>query len=297
MCATSEGGSEASGLSKTGAGNITLSNLDALSVVIVWPPIVQPPVVYLTPRVFTATSRTFTGADGSKPNALVRAQDGSWYGTTANGGTNGAGTIFRLSGEMFSPYFISTHKQSTGEFIDDMNNLPPSDRSAVAPADIWLPFQPNGYLQVSPTFEQLYSFPANDGRPARGSLVFDASGNLYGLTTYGGSRGLGSVWKMTPAGEVTTLHSFTGADGARPVKLILSQDGNLYGLAAGVLPNEVLFLPPDLNFQPHLDFRPVAFDPMAYRTTLFKVSPSGELTTLHIFPADVVPALPPEGNV
>lgn len=40
----------------------------------------------------------FNGTNGDSPQGnLIQAQDGTFYGTTANGGTNGVGTIFRFS--------------------------------------------------------------------------------------------------------------------------------------------------------------------------------------------------------
>jgi len=59
----------------------------------------------------------------------------------------------------------------------------------------------------------------------------DASGNMYGVTTSGGSAGYGTVYKITKTGTVTTLHSFTGQpDGAFPLGILaIDKAGNLYG--------------------------------------------------------------------
>lgn len=64
-----------------------------------------------------------------------------------------------------------------------------------------------------------------------GSLVRDAAGNLYGTTYGGGTYGAGTVFKVTPDGTETVIHSFTnGSDGGQPVSnLTLGRDGNLYG--------------------------------------------------------------------
>jgi uncharacterized repeat protein (TIGR03803 family) len=73
--------------------------------------------------------------------------------------------------------------------------------------------------------------------------VQDASGNLYGVTDYGGrntacvafgANGCGTVFRITPSGAFTSLYSFCSlancADGANPVGgLLLAADGNLYG--------------------------------------------------------------------
>jgi uncharacterized repeat protein (TIGR03803 family) len=76
----------------------------------------------------------------------------------------------------------------------------------------------------------------NDGaNPFYGTLVFDASGNIYGTTTLGGIyNNAGVVFELTPAGNgyaETILHNFgAGTDGAQPVSgVVLDSSGNLYG--------------------------------------------------------------------
>ena len=64
------------------------------------------------------------------------------------------------------------------------------------------------------TLTPLYSFCslqncADGGNPAAG-LVQAADGNFYGTTLGGGLHSLGTVFKITPSGTLTTLHSFDG---------------------------------------------------------------------------------------
>jgi uncharacterized repeat protein (TIGR03803 family) len=68
-----------------------------------------------------------------------------------------------------------------------------------------------------------------------GGLTIDAHGNLYGTTTAGGAYGLGTVYRVTPAGAETVLYSFTGqADGGYPRGIWLRDaQGNFYGTTAG----------------------------------------------------------------
>ena len=69
----------------------------------------------------------------------------------------------------------------------------------------------------------LYSFcPENychDGAYPSTSLIFDQKGNLYGTTPYGGAYESGTVFKLTPDGKETVVHSFGGqnGDGFSPV--------------------------------------------------------------------------------
>jgi hypothetical protein len=91
----------------------------------------------------------------------------------------------------------------------------------------------------------LYSFSGPDGSGPDAALILDAAGNLYGITTYGGSSGsgcggsgCGTVFRLTPNADgtwtETVLHSFKGgADGSSPQgALVFGASGNLYGTTA-----------------------------------------------------------------
>lgn len=88
-------------------------------------------------------------------------------------------------------------------------------------------------LAQAQTYSLLYSFKCGlDGAFPYASLVEDATGNLYGTTTRGGTYGGGAVFKLTPGGAQAVLHSFpsTPADGNYPVaRLVQDSAGNLYG--------------------------------------------------------------------
>jgi len=79
----------------------------------------------------------------------------------------------------------------------------------------------------------LHGFGAavTDGTHPQAGLVFDRKGNLYGTTWNGGTSNLGTLFKVTPSGTETVLHSF-GAypDGVFPEgDLVFDSEGNLYG--------------------------------------------------------------------
>jgi uncharacterized repeat protein (TIGR03803 family) len=80
----------------------------------------------------------------------------------------------------------------------------------------------------------LYSFAggtADGGSPYSG-LIMDGAGNLYGSTQFGGPNDDGTVFKVTPTGTETVLHSFTGGttDGLNPWGgVVMDGAGNLYG--------------------------------------------------------------------
>ena len=128
---------------------------------------------------------------------------------------------------------------------------------------------PNGTVfRVTPggALTLLHSFCAltncADGAEPIGDLVQGPDGNFYG-TTYFGGKSNGTVFRITPAGTLTTLHSFVGYpnnDGARPAAgLTLGDGGNFYGTTtAGGLG-------------------------LKNSGTIFKITPAGALTILHSF--------------
>ena len=67
-------------------------------------------------------------------------------------------------------------------------------------------------------------------------MIRDTAGNIYGTTYIGGANNYGTVFKLTPTGTETVLHSFAGypADGAYPLTgVVLDTKGILYGATYG----------------------------------------------------------------
>jgi uncharacterized repeat protein (TIGR03803 family) len=80
----------------------------------------------------------------------------------------------------------------------------------------------------------LYNFSNGgpDGSYPTGGLTLGADGNFYGTNTYDGAYGFGTIFKITPTGVLTTLHSFDGLDGGSPhAPPVLGKNGNFYGVA------------------------------------------------------------------
>ena len=81
----------------------------------------------------------------------------------------------------------------------------------------------------------LHSFNGLDGYDPIAGLVQGSDGDFYGTTYFGGlsgncTYGCGTVFKITPSGTLTRLHSFDGTDGQNPVAgLVQGSDGNFYG--------------------------------------------------------------------
>jgi len=90
------------------------------------------------------------------------------------------------------------------------------------------------------TYSDLHDFncPTDGCNPSySGILAQGRDGSIYGTLPTGGSGGWGTVFKITPSGSLTVLHSFTGvADGGQPYGgLTLGTDGNLYGTTQPLL--------------------------------------------------------------
>jgi uncharacterized repeat protein (TIGR03803 family) len=124
---------------------------------------------------------------------LLRDSSGVFYGETLNGGSNGAGIIFKLT-------------------------PPPTACAAVL-------------CPWHETILHQFSGGSGDGANPYGDPIEDSSGNIYGTTTGGGSTGFGTVFKLDSAGNESVLYSFgEPPDGAEPSGALLLEAGNLYGV-------------------------------------------------------------------
>ena len=84
---------------------------------------------------------------------------------------------------------------------------------------------PSGVESVLHTFTG-----GSDGAHPKGSLIADGKGNLYGTTSSGEGLGGGTVFRITTAGVLTVLHTFSGSDGYDPnAGLAMDAEGDLFG--------------------------------------------------------------------
>ncbi len=181
--------------------------------------------------------RAFVRA-GTQPLApLTAGADGSFYGTTVTGGAAGGGTVFRVS---------ATGELTTLAALDATTGMAPEAPLVAAGGGTFLGTGTTGgaggfgtVFQVSPAGDVtvLAHFTGTAGAvkgAVPGGLLAHTDGNIYGVTAAGGAGGAGTVFKMTPAGAVTTLVEFTGtagaAKGAEPVGPLVASGVNLYGV-------------------------------------------------------------------
>ena len=179
------------------------------------------------------------GAEGTQPSAaLVFDAAGNLYGTNYTGGTGHHGTVYELSpagGGTWTAkvlYGFSGPDGATPQealIFDAAGNLYSTTFGGGA-------YNLGTLFELSPagggtwTEQALHNFGnGTDGSGPWAGLIFDAAGNLYGTTRYGGSYGGGTVFRFNAHGEVL-LQNFSGADGANPLAgVILDAGGNLYG--------------------------------------------------------------------
>ena len=191
---------------------------------------------------------SFAAADGSDPEAgLIQDSEGNLYGTTSYGGTSeggacrhGCGTVFKIdkAGKETVLYAFTGKedggipttaliRDGAGNFYGttDYGGIP-----CVYGCGVVFKLDKSGKETV------LYSFKGGtDGASPSSALVMDASGNLYGTTSYGGDPTCrcGVVFKLDKRGKETVLHRFTGdPDGYFPNGLVQDGAGNFYGITS-----------------------------------------------------------------
>jgi uncharacterized repeat protein (TIGR03803 family) len=180
---------------------------------------------------------SFAGTpDGADPyGGVVRDAAGNLYGTTVYGGTNGGfGTVFKLSksGKLTLLHSFASNPDGAdprgGLILDKAGNLYGTTIYGGTTGGFGTVFKLNPHGKLS----LLHSFAGNpDGVNPYDRLALDSTGNLYGTTFYGGTSGYGSIFRLSPSGGLTILHSLNySPDGGNPIGG-LTQDklGNLYG--------------------------------------------------------------------
>lgn len=241
----------------------------------------------ITPEGLLTTVFSFTGdARGSSPvAALVQASDGAFYGTTPNGGTAGAGNVFKLTPDGNLSTLYSFPRDSNGPF--PLGNDPVAALVQGADGAFYGTAKHSSLLgtafygavfkiTTNGAFTSLYGFNGSfvtDGWYPEASLIQGADGNFYGTTYGGGANLFGTVFRITPSGTASLLVSFDGFDaGAHPDSaLVAGADGSFYGTTTegGVGGHGTVFR---LSFAPQITGQPTNQTVWAGANASFTVS-------------------------
>ena len=211
-------------------------------------------------------------ADGSLPmGGVVLGSDGNLYGTTYGGGAHGQGTVFKFAtgGAFTTIYSFCAQSNCTDGSSPHAGLFQASDGNlygttlAGGSANSGTVFK----ITTSGTLTTLYSFCSDanctDGLSPEGGIIQGSDGNFYGTTSQGGLAGSGgTVFQLTSSGVLTTLYTFCSLancrDGSAPYASLASgSDGNFYGTTSS--------------------------GGRGTKGTAFKITPSGQLTTLYSF--------------
>ena len=203
------------------------------------------------------TLHTFVYSDGAFPvSPVVQGSDGNFYGTNqGEGDSGGAGAIFKMTPG--GTVTVLSFTSSPAGLVQgrDGNFYGTTPRSYT-----------NGTVfKITPsgTLTTLHTFNGTDGDNPQAGLIQATDGNFYGTTFSGGTSnycggGCGTVFKITPGGSLTTLHSFSGTDGYNvQAGLVEGSDGNFYGTTVNGGAQNV--------------------------GEVYKITPSGSLTVLYSF--------------
>ncbi|MGA2190479.1 MAG: choice-of-anchor tandem repeat GloVer-containing protein [Steroidobacteraceae bacterium] len=205
-------------------------------------------VFKVTPAGKLTTLHSFVkNTDGANPRAgLIRgANGGDYYGTTYLGGNNGVGTAFKITPGGTLTVLHSFNGSSDGG--DPVGPLVLAANGDFYGTTYWggasgagtgtgtvFKLTPGGKLTTLFSFCAQGSSGCTYGANPAAGLLWATDGDLYGITNSGGLYGYGTIFKITTAGTLTTLHSFDSTDGANPVAgLIQATDGNFYGTTSG----------------------------------------------------------------
>jgi uncharacterized repeat protein (TIGR03803 family) len=196
----------------------------------------------------------FELSPGTVTASLVEGPDGNFYGTTAQGGPRGSGTVFRVTPAGALTTLVSDQANPAAGLVVGNDGLLYGMASADAGRRVWVSLQNDRRWKLT-TFAALNS-TSSGGNPQAG-LVLAPDGNFYGTSQRAAQCARERVSRDT-AGVVTSLISFNSALGGLPAAgLTVGPDGNLYGITP--------------------------FGGSVGSGTIFKITTGGTFTTLYSF--------------
>jgi len=180
----------------------------------------------------------FKPTDGTIPVGNLVADGTYYYGMTKSGGNFVKGTIFRVQPDGSGHILLHSFAGGAEDGYDPYGSLIVSG-GVLYGMTCYGGASDNGTIfKINPDgsgFSLLHSFAGNafDGQMPFGSLIV-SGGALYGMTSHGGARNYGTIFKINPDGSgFALLHSFVGGagDGKSPHGSLIVSGGVLYGMA------------------------------------------------------------------
>jgi uncharacterized repeat protein (TIGR03803 family) len=281
----------------------------------------------------------FNGTNGIAPNTLALGNDGNFYGPTCYGGitnstfTGGMGTVFKVTTNGTLTTLVSFNSTngaypnaltlgSDGNFYGTTEEGGNTNLNSGYGYGTVFKMTTNGTLTPLVFFGYYGNWGYPNGADPTAALTLGNDGNFYGTTEAGGNgsgQQVGTVFKVTILGMLTTLVYFKGTNGVYPMAaLTLGNDGNFYGTTSyggsyngyqgygtvfkvttngtlttlvsfnstnGAFPMSALTLSTDGNFYGTTRYGGITNS--TYYTdgmgTVFKVTTNGTLTTLVFF--------------
>ena len=263
-----------------------------------------------------STLVTFNGMNGQYPNSLIEGKDGNLWGTT---GFKTCGTVYKMSpaGAFTTVYSFSCDLQQFPDGPWPGALLQGTDGNFYGRTFFGGTNNNGSIFKLTPSggYNTLVDFDGTNGEGPNG-FVEGTDGNFYGTTHGGGGEGpyyYGTSFKVTLAGDLTTLFVFGGLNNTAPALVYASpteaKNGNFFGVTCGggvynagafyeitpegsvtllysfgartgqlSCPTQLLTLGQDGNFYSTTD----QTGPSLYGS-IYRITPQGVLTDLHDF--------------
>ena len=248
-------------------------------------------------------------AEGStSSSALVKGDDNNLYALCSVGGKNNMGTVFKVS----TSGALTVLEDFNG--ADIFGNTPYSsfikgkDSAYYATTSAGGMYGFGSIIKIcggKTTVLHAFNKTAEGGYP-KGKLLLAGNGNFYGMTSDGGTKNAGTIFKITSSGAFSVIYTFNSStDGGSPLgSLIQGKDGLLYGMTSsgGINTGGTIFRisTSGTNFKVMRNFVSAtdgngargdllqASDDNFYGMTstnakIFKLTPAGDFSVIHSF--------------
>ena len=188
------------------------------------------------------TLHPFKATDGAVPYGLILGLDANFYGVSRLGGTNNLGVVFKMT----KAGKVTVLHSFTGTAGND-GSIPIGGLAQANDGVIYGTTYGGGtknwgtVFKISPSgsgFSVLHNFDRtldiNDGIQPLGGLALGTDGNVYGTTGGGGKQNAGALFRVTPAGQYSTLYSFCSVSGCKDgffpqTGMVQHTNGKFYG--------------------------------------------------------------------